>query len=445
MRETIYKCVLRAAGRKRYKFFRETKHIPHLPPEEIARVQLSKLQRILTHAAQNVPYYRKLFEEAGFEPESLTSVEQLREIPTLKKDTVRTQTDKLVAANYPKDELFRLSTGGSTGIPLSFYKDIDCYEREMAYMWRCWGHGGYSTRDRMVWIWGAPDVTSQMQSLKGRVKWRLGGKLLLNAFEMGDEDMARWVREINSFRPVHIFAYPSALMRFARHILANGIKLNTRFKQVITSAEKVLPHQRELFREAFDAPVYDQYAGCEVRLVAFECSKGNMHVNTDAAVVEFLDDPSVPGNVKKIVITSLDNYGMPLIRYEMGDYGVPLEDRCDCGINFPLMGVEIGRIFGNFVSPEGKIIHGHFFNSRMYGAKGVKNFQFHQKEPGVVHLYIVLDSPSERASVEKHLEGVREDVRNISPGIELRVEFADKIDTTRSGKHRFTVCDLIED
>ena len=81
MREAVYRLVLRAAGRKRYKFFREIKHIPHLPPEEIERIQLSKLKRLLAHAGRNVPYYRDLFRKAGFEPQALTSVQQLREIP----------------------------------------------------------------------------------------------------------------------------------------------------------------------------------------------------------------------------------------------------------------------------------------------------------------------------------------------------------------------------
>lgn len=442
MREAAYRSILRAAGRKRYKFFREIKHVPHLPPEEIARIQLSKLRKLLVHAGQNAPYYRDLFQEAGFEPASLASVEQLSQLPTLERDTVRTQIDSLVTRDLDRSRLLLWSTGGSTGAPVDFYKDVDYCELEMALMWRSWSWAGWTPSDRMVWIWGAPTETSQLSTLRGRLKWGFGGKLLLDAFDMTDEKLKSWVDEINRVGAEHIIGYASALAHFAKFILSQGIELKPKFKQIISTAEKLTEKQRKVIEEAFGAGVCDQYGCREIRLTAFECSRRNMHVVSDSVVMEFLEDPSVHTGARKIVCTALDNLAMPLIRYELGDYGAPVGDECSCGINFPLMKMDIGRISDNFVTPGGRVVHGEYFTHLMYGISGVGGFQFYQNDPALIHLYVVLDSPDQKASVEKQLEAVRDAVRGLGAGVGLRIEFTDKIDTTRSGKHRFTVCDL---
>jgi phenylacetate-CoA ligase len=445
MREAAYRFVLRAAGRKRYKLFREIKDIPHLPPEEIARIQLSRLKTMLTHAADNVPYYRDLFDETGLQPESLASVEQLSQLPTLERQTVRTQIDSLVTRDLDRRRLLRWSTGGSTGAPVDFYKDVEYYELEMALMWRSWSWAGWNPSDKMVWVWGAPTETSQLTHLRGRLKWSIGGKLLLDAFDMTDEKLERWVEEINRFGAEHVIGYASALAHFAKFILSHGIDLKPRFKQIISTAEKLTETQRKLIEDAFRAKVCDQYGCREIRLTAFECSRRNMHVISDSVVMEFLEDPSVHTGARKIVCTALNNLAMPLIRYELGDYGAPLEDECSCGINFPLMKMDIGRISDNFVTPGGRVVHGEYFTHLMYGISGVGRFQFYQNDPALIRLYVVLDNPDQQASVEKQLEAVRDAVRGLGTGVDLRIEFKHSIDTTRSGKHRFTVCDLTND
>jgi len=434
--------VMTLCARKRYVHFRRIEAVPSLPREEIARIQLDKLRRLLASAQSDVPYYRRLFNEIGFESDSVSSVAQLHDLPVLTKPIIREHFEELVSSKFDRNALLRFSTGGSTGEPVDFYKDVDYYELEMAYLWRSWSWAGWRPGDLMVWIWGAPQETGQLRSVSGRIKWRLGGKMLLDAFDMGDAKMMRWVDQINAFGAEHVIGYATSLAYFAQFLMNKGIELKPKFKQVISTAEKLRPEQREIIEKAFKTNVRDQYGCREIRLIAFECPAGDMHISTDACVVEFVEDPKVPVEVYKMLVTCLDNHAMPLIRYDVGDYGAPAEASVPCEINYPIMRMDIGRTSDNFIMPSGRVVHGEYFTHLMYGVEGIRKFQFYQDRSRAVHLYIVLSDPSARRLVEKETDRVIRESLALDPDLKIDVQYLDEIPATRTGKHRFTISEF---
>ena len=445
MLATLHRCASAVQGRKRYEYYDAIQSVPRKSADEIAQLQLVKLRALLAHAAKNVPYYARIFDESGFGPLDLKCVDDIKKLPTLDRDTVRSYEEELVARTFQKESLQRWSTGGSTGTPVSFFKEKNCIEREIALMWRSWSWSGWRPPERMVWIWGAPQETTQLDSLRGLLAWRVGGRLLLDAFDMGDEQLGGWKDKINAFGSEHVIGYATSLTTFAKYLLRRGIRLAPKFKQVISTAEKLRPEQRKIIEEAFGTQVHDQYGSREIRLTAFECNAGNMHIISDSCVMEFVSDEGVHDGAGRIVCTALNNFAMPLIRYEVGDYGASQSGACSCGIGFPLMKLDIGRVTDNFILPNGRVVHGEYFTHLMYGIDGIASFQFRQGIAAEVKLLIVLERPETREDILKKLEVVRHETEKLSPQLKLVFEFTDRIPPTRGGKHLFTVCEIAQD
>ena len=120
---------------------------------------------------------------------------------------------------------------------------------------------------------------------------------------------------------------------------------NIGLKAIFCTGEVLYDHQRELISETFGVPVANGYGARDAGFIAHECPAGKMHIAAEHVIVEILDESgqSVPkGEVGEIVITNLDGYAMPFIRYKTGDLGALADEQCPCGRGLPLM-KEIGR------------------------------------------------------------------------------------------------------
>ncbi len=129
---------------------------------------------------------------------------------------------------------------------------------------------------------------------------------------------------------------------------------------------------------------------------------------------------------------------MPLIRYRIEDCGRLLDGSCDCGSHFPLMDLNVSRIFDHFIMPDGRFVHGMLFIRFMDVAQGIATFQFHQIAPELIILWIVPGN-AERSAQERSIRKVVEQVRNLDPSgrIKVEVRITDSIPLSRNGKHRF--------
>jgi phenylacetate-CoA ligase len=157
---------------------------------------------------------------------------------------------------------------------------------------------------------------------------------------MSEKDVFLFINKINHFQPPLIKGYVGAIGHLANTIIEKGIDVFSP-KAVSVTAAPLSQVQRKRIENAFHAPVYDQYAFSEIYWVAAQCSeRKGLHVFSDSRHVEFINEsgkPVLSDELGRIVITDLENYAFPLIRYENGDLGRPLALKCACGINLPLM------------------------------------------------------------------------------------------------------------
>lgn len=426
-------------GDKRYDYFDEALGLQWKTTDELRARQLESLQRLVKHAYDTTGYYRAVMDELGMVPGDIGSFDDYAKLPVLTKEIVRTRGDEIISSFFDKSELRHNSSGGSTGEPVSFYQNAELWDVMNGTMMLAQSFMGWKPGDMVINIWGNPKEFGKKPTAAGKLKAVIAGAINLNAYEYNRDILADWVREIDSHGRVFIYGYPSVLTDLANFVLEKNISLPG-VKGIMSSAEKMHDWQRELFTRAFGCAVFDQYGSREIPGIATECEQGNMHLLTHASYIEFLPDPQT--RTRKIIATSLANRGMPFLRYDIGDCGDPMEGTCSCGRGFPLMKMDIGRIYDSFITPEGNSIHGTYFVRLLAALKGVSAFQYRQTEPDRIQLKIVRGeafSDESQAVVDGLEERIRKDV---TPAFSLDVQFVDDIPKTGGGKHRYTICEV---
>ena len=420
---------------------REIQPEPTKGPADILQRQFQRLSGLLTIAEARIPYYRELLKSLGIQARDIRNLRDFAALPILTKDIIRERRNDLVREDIPKERLFVVHSGGSTGVPLKFYRtrfDLDAGE---AGTFRSWLQSGWKPGDMVAQFWGDRDLY-KMSRGEFEIRQRLRRMYQFDAFHSSPEQMDQWFEKLQRIRPKILYGYSSLISRFAAHIEGTGRNPGP-VLGVFCTAEKLYPKQQEVISRVFGCPVYDMYGSSEVHNIACTCSRGRMHVNVDQAVLETDGSTALPGQPPALIVTSLWNDVMPLIRYRIEDSGRLLDSTCDCGSHFPLMELNVSRIFDHFVMPDGRFIHGMLFIRFMDVAQGIATFQFHQITPELITLWIV-PSTSENSAREHSIQKVVDQVRALDPEgrIKVDVRIADSIPLSRNGKHSFICSDV---
>ena len=238
--------------------------------------------------------------------------------------------------------------------------------------------------------------------------------------------------------PQTILAYPSSLYQFATYLLDNGLVPTWNLKGIITSAEMLHSHYRSLAETVFDTKVYNRYGGREVGLIAMECKAGHMHINCRDLYLE-IDSPTpytIPGD---ILITQLNNYAMPFIRYRIGDIGRLSDEVCPCGNQLPILAELLGRSTATFRTRTGTLIHAGYFTQQFYNVIGVDQFQLIQESLKYCVLKVVINTQWTEATRRYMVRKIQE---ALGADVIVTVKFEKEISLPTSGKREFTISNL---
>lgn len=408
--------------------------------------QLERIRALLAHAERTVPYYRETFRELGVRSHDVRTHDDFARLPVLTKDIVRERARDLISTVYPVSRLQPHHSGGSTGQPLSFYHDRDYVAASDAGTFRTMLQAGWRPGEMVAFFWGWNKRLYAMSRLEFEARQHLRREYQFDSFRGGEAEFARWVRTFDRIRPKVVYGYASAIAQFAAYVLATGRRLPP-IRGVFTTAEKLLPLQREQMEAAFGCQVFDCYGSSEVRNIAAQCRHRRMHVNADFVVLETLDGGVVEGAAaaasasRPFVLTSLRSYGMPFIRYRNDDCGALVDGDCACGSGFPLMQLDIARTSDHFVLSDGRLVHGLFFIHRLYGSRGVANFQFHQVARNHIILYAVR-AKSDGGFDESVARAVQEILSLTTVPITVDLREVEHIPLSAAGKHRYVRSDV---
>lgn len=415
---------------------------PYLGRAQVQEIQWQLLSKLLNHAQQNVPYYREMFRSLGIQSSDVRNLNDFSKLPILTKDIIRERQTDLVREDVPVDSLYKHHSGGSTGVPLTFFRERRYVDIGEAGTFRNWRQSGWQPGEMVAFFWGGDKRLYEMPKWQFRLRQHLRRIYQFDPFYSGPEEMDEWLSIWPSVGARIAHGYASTIARFCEHIEKTG-KSVTPLRGVFTTAEKLFPKQRETISRVFGCNVYDCYGSSEVQNMATQCSHGRMHVNADFVVLETeQSSPGAESQAKPLLVTSLWNYAMPFIRYRNEDCGSLIEGDCDCGNSFALMELNISRVSDNFVLPNGRVVHGEFFTHLMYGSEGISTFQFHQTATDHITIWVVPTVGSDEAR-QRTLESAVAQVKALSPeNLTVEVRETDKIPLSSAGKHRFTRSDV---
>lgn len=434
----LFRLTHRLRGSTALERLQQIRSTPALSVDQIEALKLAKLRKLLSHAAVRVPYYRDTFAAIGLDPSDIRSLDDYTQVPILTKDILREQGDRLLAENVSKTDLHQHHSGGSTGVPVSFFRDKNDADLSEAGTYRTIEQCGWHPGEMMAFIWGSNDKIEKMSRLEFEARQILRRAYQFDPFASSAEEMDAWIARWRGLRPAVAFGYASTLARFAAHAERRNARLPP-LKGAFTTAEKLYKPQRETIERVFRCKAYDCYGSSEVRNIAAECPRGAMHVHTDFVVAE--TEPGEPGP-RPFLFTALNNFAMPFIRYRNEDCGELMEGACDCGSHFPLMKLDVARVTDNFTMPSGRVVHGEYFTHLMYGSAGIESFQFHQVAREKMVLWIV-PGPGDAEQRIQTVHKAVEEVKRLDPGkIEVDVRETDAIPLSSQGKHRFTRSDV---
>jgi len=436
----IYPILQICSGRDTLRHFKELEKTQWLSVGEIKKMQWNKLKNLLEYAYANVPYYHRIFKTLNMTPKDITTPDDFRKLPLLDKEEIKNNISCIVSSNYRTKDLIPNSTGGSTGVNLNFFSDGKNSGRVGAIVLRNDNWAGLEIGDKKAVLWGSPFDISLQGDLKNKINARLFRTLFLSSYHLSEENMFVYAKKLLRYKPKVIRGYPSPLCRFAKFLEENGIEgINP--KSLISSAEVLHDYQRELIESVFQCRVFNRYGCREFSTIAQECSEhSGMHINAEHVYVECLNghgEPAAPGERGELATTNLDNYGMPFIRYRIGDIGVLSDKKCNCGRGLPILEKIDGRVFDIVVGTNGRAVGGTFWTLLLRTAiKGIKQFQVVQESMSKIDIKVVPDESFEEGQISKLTNKIRE---YLGEDMKINFQVVDIIPPTRSGKYRFVI------
>ena len=418
-------------------YFRLLEKTQWWSPTKLKEFQQKKLNELLKHAYENVPYYHRMFNQLGLKPQDIKNVDKLRLLPILTKEIVRNNFDNLTSKNYSKDKLISSATGGSTGEPMRFFVDRRCDASNRGAAHRDWSWAGYELGDKIAYLWAATHDLSAQANLKNKIINLMERRIFLDAFSMTEKTLDTYIIVLRKFKPKFINSYASSIYLLARYMEKEGIE-DINPTAILTTADMLFDHQRDTIENAFGCKVFDYYSGRDTSLHAAECSEhSGYHLTIENAIAEFVknDENVVAGESGKIIITDLSNYAMPFIRYEIGDLGEPSDEICPCGRGLPLMKSIKGRILDTILTLDGRYLTGEFFPAIFadYDIKGINEFQVIQKRKDKLLIKLVKGNSYSEDDLNLYIRIIR---KHVGTEMNIDVKFVKAIEPTGSGKHR---------
>lgn len=401
--------------------------------------QIMKLRAMLRHCARHVPYYRNLFRKIGFDPDSLHQLSDLRAIPLLDRDTIRSKMNELLAENISRRHMLYFTTGGTMGKPLGLYNLRHSGGRERAFIYTQWKRVGFRHEDRRAVLMG--------WTIKNKRHWKYEASersFVFSNFHMTPENAREYARVMRDKSLPYLHSYPSAAIDFARHLKDEGVE-PPRFRAVLGASENLYPGQRQFIESFYGTRLFSWYGHTENTILAAECEvSNNYHVFPEYGLAEVVKEDGSPANLEgemgELVGTSLENFAMPLIRYRTDDWAVIGPGQCACGRNYKLLRETYGRrtqemLVGkldNLISVTALNMHTDIFDN-------VQQLQFYQREKGKVELRIKRKPSYAERDSRRIIAALNE---KMGDTMEVSITFTDQISLMPRGKFRLVIREI---
>lgn len=405
--------------------------------DEMQRYQLDKLKKLLNHCYCNVPYYTKIMKDLGVKPKEITSLSVLNSFPILTKEIIKENYTQFIPLNQSSISGIRSGqTGGTTGNILNKRNDANTRSSVWGSYKRFYDWMGISPSDMVLTYWGGHVI---QHGLKEKLNKFLSNKLKhtvpFDAYDTRPEVLDMIAKHLKSGKIKLVRSYPQALYTLALRLRDRGERFAV--KAIMTTSEPIMPQHRELFKEVFGCESFDQYGCGEIGGIAYECAEHKgLHVTEERVYLETNEN-------NDLLITDLDNYVMPYIRYWNADQAEFSEELCSCGRKSRLISKVMGRTCDYLVGINGQVLHWAYFWHLLFDTniainRNLVKFQIIQKEADRIVFRTVSDplSTIDKETLVEMIKGKMGD---------MQVEFIQEaeIENSPSGKYRPVINELL--
>jgi len=357
------------------------------PPERLQAMQLQQFAQVFRHAVATVPFYRQRFAHGA--AADITSWDRYRELPVSTRRDVQQAGDGLHSTAVPPAHgaLNRTESSGSTGSPL-----VTLGTAWTQLMWHA-----LLLRDH---LWHRRDLRGKLAAIRTRTSaanapnWGPAtaafntGPIVVRSMSDDPDEQLRWLQAEN---PEYLLSLATNLRALAARSLELGLRL-PQLKEVRTYGEMLRPDARDIVREAWGVKIVDSYSSEELGYIALQCPEcEHYHLQSENLVVEVLDGegmPCGPGGTGQVVVSTLHNFAMPLLRYASGDYA-EVGEPCSCGRGLPVLRRIVGRQRNMLLRPDGSGYWPSFPSEAWADIAPVVQFQVVQKDRDSLELRIV--------------------------------------------------------
>jgi phenylacetate-CoA ligase len=410
-----------------------------LPPEELKQNQFRQLQGVIQHAGASVPYYSKRFMESGIDTNAPLDDAKWNNIPLLTRVDIQQAADTLISTAIPKThgKMTSISTSGSTGMPVTIkgtgltqlfwlaltlrdhlWSGMDPAKKFAAVRFMKKGgaefpgerHNGWGGATDPVFVTGPSFVLNIMTPVEKQIEW------------------------LQQNSPDYLLTYPSNLMALMTHCRDNDVTIPP-LQLIGTFGEILFPEIRDAAKDTWGVRIADMYSTNEVGYVALQCPEHeHYHVQSENLLVEVLDEKGHPCSQEKtgrVVVTTLHNFAMPLIRYVLGDYAT-VGKLCPCGRGLPVLTRITGRVRNMMTLPSGGRVWPSFGASKIGDVVPIRQFQLVQKTLTELELRVVPQRPFTSDDEEKMRALI---TKQLGGGFQVAFTYHDAIARGAGGKY----------
>ncbi len=403
--------------------------------EVINKYQKQRLILLLSESLEYSDWYSRIMNELGINKEEITKdpYAVLGKMPILEKIDRKTNPEIIVNKKRNTDGVGY--TSGTSGAPTINYLDSESIHRSFA-LWRRFHKaiGLETKRVKQVRFSGRLIVRPDAEKSPFWVYNYFENQLLMSTYHLKENNLKHYIKKLNNFKPISLDGYPSAIYIMSRYINENNITLDFTPKAIAVTAETLYDYQRFEIEKAFNCHVYNQYASSEGSPFITECIKGNLHLNTDSGVFEFINtvgEKAKPGEVAQLVVTSFTNLKTPLIRYSIGDTVLLAKEgkTCDCGCVMPIIEKLTGRE-DDILWTQEKGYVGRM-DTAYKGLQGIVKSQIVQESPKEIVVNVIANDEFSSAMQEMLLHNLKD---RLGHKIDYQINQVDEIPLGPNGK-----------
>ncbi len=397
--------------------------------EQMNDFKLHKFKLLIEHCFQNVPYYRNYMLENNLTLASFIKMEDVVLFPILTKEIIQKNYNDFIPLNINSIKGSKTTqTGGTTGNILFKRNDANTRSSAWATYKRYEDWMGMRPKDKTLLLMGGHIVKGLKAKLLSELTDFINNSISVDIYNTSDETINKVISLLKKYNFSQIRSYPQFLFSVAQKLENQNISFQ--IKAISTTAEPILPHQRDLFRKVFHCEVFDQYGCGEIGGVAYECDKHEgLHIAEERVIVEI-------NEINELILTDLDNFTMPFIRYWNADQAIISNKKCSCGRVSPLITQIMGRTCDYIVGLNGEFLHWAYFwhlifDSEVAKNRNLKKFQIVQETTNLLKIRLVSD---ELINEEKHF--FINDIQNRIGKINIEFVYETDIENTKTGKYR---------